>query len=259
MLIQQLMTQLSTLKLTGFSEALQEQAHQPKFTELSFEQRLGFLLDREKIYRENKRLQTLKKRATLRQAACLEKIDFHAKRGLDKNKFMTFASGDFIRHHQNILITGSTGCGKTYLACAIADQVCRLGYKAKYLLLPRFLQQLALAHADGSYTRLLAQLFKEDLLILDDFGLTPINPEQRHDLFNLIEDRYQLKSTVITSQLPVSAWHQYLGEPTIADAILDRITENTHRIELNGESMRKKINPQFPQNEKNNNPKTNDN
>ena len=151
---------------------------------------------------------------------------------------MGLAKCDFVKHHQNILITGATGCGKTYLACAISNQACRLGYKARYLLLTRFLDEMSMSHADGSYSQLMMQLHKYDVLILDDFGLTAINAKQRHDLFNLIEDRYQLKSTIITSQYPVSKWHEYLGEPTIADAILDRMAENAHRIELDGDSLR---------------------
>ncbi len=236
-----LLDQMSVLKLSGMAEALREQISQPNHANLGFEDRLGLLLDREIITRENKRIKSLQKRAKLRQAASIEDICFKNKRGLDKASVMSLSKCDFIRHHHNLLITGPTGCGKTYLACAISNQACRLGFKVRYLLLPRFLEEMAMSHADGSYTKLMSQLYKEDLLILDDFGLTPINTMQRHDLFNLIEDRYQLKSTIITSQFPVSKWHEYLGEPTIADAILDRVSENARRIELQGESMRKKI------------------
>jgi DNA replication protein DnaC len=241
MQIENILDQMSTLKLMGMQEALREQISQPQHANLSFQDRLGLLLDREILTKENKRVKNLQKRAKLRQAASIEGICFKSKRALDKAKIMSLAKCDFIRHHHNLLITGSTGCGKTYLACAIANQACRLGFKSKYLLLPRFLEEMAISHADGSYPKLMAQLHKEDLLILDDFGLTSINAAQRHDLFNLIEDRYQLRSTIITSQCPVSKWHEYLGEPTIADAILDRISENAQRIELEGESMRKKV------------------
>lgn len=234
-----LLEQMISLKLSGMQEALREQLEQPKYSNLSFEDRLGLLLNRESQIRQNKKITNLQKRAKLRQAASIEDICFKANRGLDKAKIMSLAKCDFIRHHHNLLITGPTGCGKTYLACAISNQACRLGFKARYLLLTRFLEELTISHLDGSYAKLMAQLHKEDLLILDDYGLTPINAKQRHDLFNLIEDRYQLKSTIITSQFPVSKWHEYLGEPTIADAILDRISENAQRIEMEGESMRK--------------------
>lgn len=235
-----LLTQMGALKLSGMAEALREQIAQPNHANLSFEDRLGLILDREILARDNRRLKNLQKRAHLRQAASLEDINFTSKRGLDKANIMSLGKCDFIRHHHNLLITGPTGSGKTYLACAISHQACRLGFKVKYLLLTRFLEEMTLSHSDGSYTQLMAQLQKEDLLILDDFGLTPIGITQRHDLFNLIEARYQLRSTIITSQFPVSKWHEYLGEPTIADAILDRVSENARRIELIGESMRKK-------------------
>lgn len=235
-----LLAQMGQLKMKGMQEAFCEQLNQPKHADLSFEERLGLLLDRELLLKENKRIQNLQRRAKLRQAAAIEDISYTQKRGLEKAKIMSFAKCDFIRMHHNILVTGPTGCGKTYIACAIGNQACRLGYKVHYLLLTRFLEEITLSHADGSYKTLMAQLHKNDVLILDDFGLTSINSSQRHDLFNLIEDRYQLKSTIITSQLPVAKWHDYLGEPTIADAILDRISENAHRIELHGESMRKR-------------------
>jgi DNA replication protein DnaC len=237
---EQLLDQMGQLKLGGMQEALREQQSHPKHAALDFEERLSLLLDRELLKRENNRVQNLQRRAKLRQSASIEDICYKSKRGLEKARVMALAKGDFIRHHQNLLITGPTGCGKTYLACAIGNQACRQGYKVRYLLLTRFLEEMTLSHADGSYAKLMTQLHKDDVLILDDFGLTSINAAQRHDLFNLIEDRYQLKSTIITSQFPVAKWHEYLGEPTIADAILDRITENAHRIELNGESMRKR-------------------
>ena len=233
-----ILEQMRTLKMSGMQEALHEQINQPKHADLSFEERLGLLLDREILLRENKRISNLQRRAKFRQEASIEDICYKSKRGLEKSKIMGLAKCDFVKHHQNILITGATGCGKTYLACAISNQACRLGYKARYLLLTRFLDEMSMSHADGSYSQLMMQLHKYDVLILDDFGLTAINAKQRHDLFNLIEDRYQLKSTIITSQYPVSKWHEYLGEPTIADAILDRMAQNAHRIELDGDSLR---------------------
>jgi len=235
-----ILAQMGKLKLGGMQEAFREQISQPNHANLSFEDRLGLLLDREIITKDNKRINNLQRRARLRQVASIEEICFESKRGLEKSKVMSLAACDFIRHHHNLLITGSTGCGKTYLACAIGNQACRMGFRVKYLLLTRFLEEMAISHVDGSYTSLMAQLHKDDVLILDDFGLTAITTAQRNDLFNLIEARYQLRTTIITSQLPVAKWHDYLGEPTIADAILDRVTENAQRIELNGESMRKR-------------------
>lgn len=235
-----LLEQMGQLKMRGMQEAFREQLSQTKHADLCFEDRLSLLLDREILVKDNKRIQNLQRRAKLRQAASVEDICYKSKRGLEKTKVMMLAKCDFVRHRHNIIITGPTGCGKTYLACAIGNQACRMGYKVRYLLLTRFLEEITLSHADGSYESLMAQLHKDDVLILDDFGLTSITSMQRHDLFNLIEDRYQLKSTIITSQLPVAKWHDYLGEPTIADAILDRVCENAHRIELNGDSMRKR-------------------
>jgi len=235
-----ILDQMGQLRMSGMQEAFREQQSHPKHADLSFEDRLSLLLDREILRKENNRVQSLQRRAKLRQAASIEDISYKSQRGIEKSKIMALAKCNFVRHHQNVLITGSTGCGKTYLACALGNQACRLGFKTRYLLLTRFLEEMTLSHVDGSYTNLMAQLHKDDVLILDDFGLTSINAAQRHDLFNLIEDRYQIKATIITSQLPVAKWHEYLGEPTIADAILDRLTENAHRIELNGESMRKR-------------------
>jgi len=235
-----ILDQMGQLRMSGMQEAFREQQSHPKHADLSFEDRLSLLLDREILRKENNRIQSLQRRAKLRQAASIEDISYKSQRGIEKSKIMALAKCNFVRHHQNVLITGSTGCGKTYLACALGNQACRLGFKTRYLLLTRFLEEMTMSHVDGSYTNLMAQLHKDDVLILDDFGLTSINAAQRHDLFNLIEDRYQTKATIITSQLPVAKWHEYLGEATIADAILDRLTENAHRIELNGESMRKR-------------------
>lgn len=237
---QHLITQTTALKLQGFQQALQEQFESPNHNNLTFEERLAMLLDREIHYKENKRVTNLLKRSKLRYSASPEDIDFKAKRNLDRQQFLSLANCEFVNHKHNVIITGPTGCGKTYLACALGNKACRMGYKVKYLHLPKFLESLNLSHADGSFAKLEADLQKADVLILDDFGLTSMNAQQRHDLFGFIEDRYQLRSTIMTSQLPMSKWHAYLKEPTIADAIMDRLLEHLHRLELEGESMRRK-------------------
>ena len=234
-----LLDQLKQLKLSGMVEALREQQEQPMLHDLAFEERLAFLLDRELMARKNKKVSYLLRQAKLRQQACVENIDYQHPRQLQKSHMASLITCDFIQHHHNLFITGPTGCGKSYLACAIGQQACRQGLSVKYLRVPRFLEELTLAHADGSYTACLNRLLKMDLLILDDFGLQPgLTVTQRTDLFNLIEDRHQLKSTLITSQLPVKHWHDYIGEPTTADAILDRLVQHAQRIELKGGSMR---------------------
>lgn len=238
-----IITQLKGLKLSGMTQAFSEQLEQPPLQDLSFEERLALIVDREVLHRSNRRVTNLLRYAKLKQQAMAENIDYRHQRNLDRSKFIALLSCDFIYKHHNLLITGPTGCGKSYLACAIGNQACRLGLSTRYLSLPRFLEEIIIAHADGSYSKLLTQILKTDLLLLDDFGLAPnLTPEQRRDLFNIIDDRHQTKSTIITSQLPIKNWHDYIGEPTIADAILDRLLENSHRIELKGPSLRKEKN-----------------
>lgn len=237
-----ILEKMTSLKLAGMADALRDQLENANIGQLSFEERLSIILERESLHREDKRLSNLLRQAKLREMAKFEDILYEASRKLNRTKILSLANCGFISHHHNIAITGASGCGKTFMACAIGHKACRLGYKVKYLHLPRFIEDISIAHADGSYTKIMAQLNKVDLLILDDFGLTPITSKQCHDLFNIIEARHQLKSTIITSQLPVDKWHQYLGEPTIADAILDRVLQNINRIEMEGESMRKRKN-----------------
>lgn len=239
MLIQQTLQHLRELKLIGMADALKEQQKQPALHALSFEERLGLLVDLEITDRSNRRLSNLLRQAKLRQHACVEDIDYQHPRGLIKNKMALLISCDFIHQHHNILITGPTGCGKSWLACALGQQACRQGLRVRYWRAPRLLEELRIAHADGSYSKLLSQLAKMDLLILDDFGLEALQATDRKDLLEIIEDRHKLKSTLITSQLAVKHWHEHIGEPTIADAILDRLMNHAYKIELKGESMRK--------------------
>jgi DNA replication protein DnaC len=243
MLIQPTLDLLRGLKLPGMAEALAQQLEQPETQRLSFEERLALLVDRERTHRESRRQRRLLQLARMRQNACLEDLDFHHKRGLDRSYLATLITCDWIRAHHNLHITGPTGTGKSWIACAFGNQACRQGLSVRYERTARLLDQLRIARGDGSYHRKLALLARTDLLILDDFGLKPLPQPERHDLLELIEDRHGLRSTVITSQLPVSAWHEYLNDATMADALLDRLTSGAHRLELKGESMRKKNTP----------------
>ncbi len=240
MLLNPTLEKLQALKLTGVSEALDEQLRSPDIEQLAFEERLGLMVDREITVRDNRRLKTRLKKARLRQNACLEDIDYRHPRGLKREQIQQLLGNRWIQEHQNVIITGSTGVGKTWLACALAQKACRDGYTVQYLRLPRLLQDLNLARADGRYPKLMAGYAKTDLLLLDDWGLAPLSEGQRRDLLEIVEDRHNLKSTMITSQMPVEHWHELIGDPTLADAILDRLIHNAHRVPLTGESLRKK-------------------
>jgi DNA replication protein DnaC len=231
---------LHILRLSGMYQALVEQMQTPDIAALSFEERLGLLVDRESTERENRRLTTRLRQAKLRQTACIEDIDYRHPRGLDKTLMTRLTTCQWVRDRHNVLSTGPTGIGKTWLACALGHKVCREGWTALYLRLPRFLQELPIAKGDGHYGKLLTTLAKTDLLILDDWGLAPLSDENRRDLLELLDDRYDRRATMVTSQLPVDHWHEALGEPTLADAILDRLVHNAYKIALQGESMRKR-------------------
>ncbi len=239
MLTHPTMEKLQTLKLTGMLKALTEQQQMFEIDSLSFEERLGLLVDREATERENSKLATRLKKAKLRQSAVIEDLDFRRSRGLDKALILSLAACTWIAKGVNVLICGPTGVGKSYLGCALAHKACLEGHSALYLRLPRLFEELRLAKADGRYGKLMLSYAKTDLLVLDDWGLTPMTDPHRRDLLELMEDRYGLKSTIITSQLPVTAWHEAIGDPTMADAILDRIVHNAHKINMKGESMRK--------------------
>ena len=239
MLTHPTLEKLHALKLTGMAQALEEQINMPQIDSLDFEERLGLMVDREMTQRENRRLKTHLKKAKLRQNATIEDIDYRHPRGLDKTLMTKLASCTWISHHHNVLITGPTGCGKTFLACALAHKACREGYKSQYARVSRLLQDLHIAKGDGRYAKILSALAKTHLLVLDDWGLARLTDEQRHDLLEIIEDRHAIRSTIVASQLPLDKWHDVVGDPTLADAILDRLIHNAYKITLKGDSMRK--------------------
>lgn len=242
MLNQHTLNTLRQLKLNGLAEAFEDQLQQPAAQALSFEERLGLLVDREVTSRDNRRLKRLLRAARLKYHAGVEDIDYRAGRGLDRGRMVSLTTCQWVKSQQNVVLTGATGCGKSWLACALGNQACRQGMSVIYARMPRLLEEMRLAHADGSYGKKMAQLAKTDLLILDDWGLAPLGQQERNDLLEIIDDRTH-RATIVTSQLPVEKWHEYLGEPTLADAILDRLLHNAHKIQLQGESMRKKGRP----------------
>lgn len=240
MLTHPTLDQLRAMKLWGMAKALEEQTQTPDIAELGFDERFGLLVDREAIERTNRRLKTRLGKAKLRQPACMEDVDYRHPRGLDKSLMAQLASCRWIGEHLNLLVVGPTGVGKTWLACALANQACREGHTTLYLRMPRLMNEMAMARGDGRYAKLLSVYAKTHLLVLDDWGLEPLSAQCRRDLLEILEDRYGLRSTLITSQLPVEKWHEYIGDPTLADAILDRLVHNAYRINLKGDSMRKK-------------------
>lgn len=240
MLHQHTLDQLRGLRLDGMIAALNDTATQAAAQALPFEQRLALLVQRELDWRDGKRVARLLKAAKLKvSGACVEDIDWRSGRGLDRHLVTALAEGDWVRSGRNVLITGATGCGKTWLGCALAQQAARQGFSVLYARATRLLQELQVAHGDGSFGRRLAQLARLDLLVLDDLAIAPIAAQERQDLLELLDDRVGSRSTLITSQMPSSAWHQWLGEPTIADAIMDRLMHGSHSIELKGESLRR--------------------
>jgi len=243
MLNQATLDKMQAMKMSAMAEAFQKQLESTQFAELSFEERLGMLIDNEWTAREQRKLSRRLKGAKLRYPASLEDIDFKTPRGLDRQVILSLGSCAWIGEHHNLVITGPTGTGKTFLACSLAERACRSGFSAHYLRAPRLLQDLAVARADGSYGRLLLKLAKTDLLAIDDWLIAGLKDPERRDLLEIVEDRAERSSTLIATQLPVTAWHEAIGEPTLADAICDRLIHRAHRIELKGTSLRERRSP----------------
>ena len=239
MLTQQTLERLYDMKLTAMAEGFTQQLSQPDLTELSFEDRFAMLVDRQWTFKEDRRMTRLLRAARLRDCACMENIDFKTPRTLDKSLVVRLTGSDWIKKAQNAIIIGPTGVGKTYLACAIANSAIRNGYPAMYKRAPRLYQEVAIARADGSYPKLMNKLSKIKVLIIDDFCIAPMSDAERRDFFEVLEDRQGISATIIATQVPVENWIEHIGDPTLADAILDRLVHNAHKINLKGESMRK--------------------
>jgi len=245
MLTQPLLDKLAQLRLPAFRAALEEQLHNPQYTDLPFEDRLGLLVDRECTHRDNNRLQRRLKAAQLQLPATIEDLDLAPARGLDRRLVLQLAQGEWISQHLNTLVLGPTGAGKTFLACALAHSACRANFTVRYQRTSRLLHQTALAHADGSYPKLLDALARVQLLVLDDWLRDPLTRTQSQDVLEILDDRYDRSSTMLVTQVPVTEWHVRFPDPTIGDAIMDRLVHNAYRLQLQGES-RRKVNSPLP-------------
>jgi DNA replication protein DnaC len=240
MLNEPTVTKLYEMKLNGMAEAYEEQRASSTITELSFEERFSMLVERQWIWKENRALATRLAYAGLKQPAAIEDLDFRDSRGLKRAQVEQLSTGDWIENHRNVIVTGPTGCGKTFVACALAHKVCRCGYRALYFYAPKLFRALTLAQGDGSLPKLFKKIAKARLLVVDDWGMAKIEERQYREFLEILDDRHGTGSTLMTSQFPVGAWHEAIPDPTVADAILDRLIHNAHRIELKGESMRKR-------------------
>lgn len=240
MLEQPMMDKLIAMRLTGMVEALKAQQQDPTVQELGFLERFGLVVDRQWDWRRNQALARRLKTAKLRGNPCMEDIDYRTPRGLDRSVIRALTQDSaWVRNHENVFVLGPTGSGKSFIACAFAQKACRDGYSALYLRAPALFRDLGLARADGSLRTLLARFNRMDVLVVDDWAMAPLSENERRDFWEICEDRYQTRSLVLASQLPVARWHEQIGDPTVADGILDRLVHNAHRIELRGESMRK--------------------
>jgi len=244
MLNQPTLEKLQTMKLHGMAEAFRAQLETTDASQLSFEERFAMLVDQQWLWKENRALSRRLRLAKLKERGVIEDIDYQHPRGLDRKLIRTLASSEWVRQHQNLLLIGPTGIGKTWLGCALAQKACRDGFTILHKRSSELFRELAVAHVDGSFGRLLTKLARIDILVLDDFAMAPLKDSERRDFLELCDDRYQRRSVILTSQLPLAHWHEQIGDPTLADSILDRLVHNAYRIELNGESMRKKRNRQ---------------
>jgi DNA replication protein DnaC len=244
-LTQPLLDKLTQLRLSAFRVALEEQLHNPQYADLTFEDRLGLLIDRECTHRDNNRLKRRLKAARLPVPATMEDLDLSASRGLDRRLILQLAQGEWIQQHLNILVLGPTGVGKTFLSSALAHAACRYNFNVRYYRTSRLLHETELSHADGSYPKLLDAFARVQLLVLDDWLRDPLTRLQSQDLLEILDDRYSRSSTLVATQVPVAEWHVRFPDPTIGDAILDRLVHNAYRLALKGES-RRKIDPPLP-------------
>jgi len=243
MLTQPLLDKLDHLKLAGMREGLREQMENPAFRSLAFDERLGLLLDREWALRQNRKQTRRMRMARFREQAVVEDLDFSASRGLDRSQVLALTQEDWIRRRLNVIVTGPTGAGKTYLACALGQAACRNGFSVRYFQISKLLQKLVFARADGSWPKFLETLARTQLLIIDDWLRNPLGESQTPDLLEVIEDRYGRTSTLLATQIPVADWHDRLGNASLSDAVMDRLIHNAYRLELQGESMRKRRSP----------------
>ena len=240
MLNQQTFDKLHAMKLHGLADAFRAQLETTETGQLSFEERFALLVDQQWLWKENRALTRRLRAAHLKELGVIEDVDYQHARGLDRKLVRTLSSSDWVRQHQSVLLLGPTGIGKSWLACALAQKACRDGFSVLHKRTSELFRELAVAHADGSIGRLLLRLSRIDVLLLDDFAMAPLKDAERRDFLEICDDRYQRRSLILTSQMPVAHWHEQIGDPTIADSILDRLIHNAYRIELKGESLRKK-------------------